>query len=170
MMISDRYMAPESWNHFIRTHLYPDVSLPSYVINSQWSMDYPPVSAFCKKYSVSLQAILTALFERAVRSYHKGAIDAMPLAAYVPVNTRRSPFALPSHKNSVFYPAICVVWSLSRSSRLSLKTSSTVKLSLLLLSSPQRPRLSTAHSLKSPILLLSNQTSLQTSQSRHSPT
>ena len=109
MMISDRYMAPESWNHFIRTHLYPDVSLPSYVINSQSSMDYPPVSAFCKKYSVSLQAILTALFERAVRSYHKGAIDAMPLAAYVPVNTRRSPFALPSHKNSVFYPAICVV-------------------------------------------------------------
>ena len=100
---------PATWDNIVEFKLYPPVSLPSHVVNTQWSTDYSCFSAFCLKHKVSLQAILMAMISQAVRRFHKGAIDDLPLIAYIAVNTRRSPSAIPSHSSSAFYPGVGLV-------------------------------------------------------------
>ena len=95
---------PKSWDNIIQIDLYPKVDLPSHVVLMRWSADLAPISAFCAKHKVSIQAIVMALSERAVREFNKGKIDpALPLAVNVPVNTRNNPDASPEFKNSVFF-------------------------------------------------------------------
>ena len=104
--IAENVKIPESWNHFIKMDLYPEVTLHSHAINTCWSAPLAPVDQFCKKHSVSVQALLMALHERTVRAYHQGRIDSVPLGIYIPVDTRHSPGALPQHRANLFYPSI----------------------------------------------------------------
>ena len=95
---------PESWNKFIEINLYPLPELPSYSINTQWDFDYESISKFCRKYNVTCQSILMAIYSQALRNYHKGKIDNIIIGCYTAVNTRKTKFATDKHKKSVFFP------------------------------------------------------------------
>ena len=101
---------PAVWKILQKCSLYPKVTLPSHVVNTQWSTDYAPISTFCSKHDVSVQAILMTMTARAIRNFHKGTIDDIPLVGFIPVNTRHSPSATPAHANSVFYPGAGIVY------------------------------------------------------------
>ena len=95
---------PKSWDKIIKIDLYPQVDLPSHSVNMRWSADLAPVSAFCAKHGVSIQAIVMTLSERAIREFNKGVIDpALPLVVNVPVNTRNNPDASLEFKKSIFF-------------------------------------------------------------------
>ena len=63
--IQNNIKMPESWNKLIEINLYPKVSLPSYIVNTQWDFDYPPISKFLRKIEVTPQALLMVIYQRA---------------------------------------------------------------------------------------------------------
>ena len=108
-ILTDRKV-PASWTRLKEMRLYPDVTLPSHVVNTRWSTDYASVSAFCEKHKVTVQAIDMALMERAIRQYNKGKIaESEEIAVNVQVNTRRNPDAAEEHKKTIFYPGTAPV-------------------------------------------------------------
>ena len=108
--ITSNIHPPTSWEKLVPYKMNPPVELPSHVICMHWRYDYAPVARFCRKHNVTVQGVLMAIQERAYRSYHKGAIDSLPLAAYVPVDIRRSPYASEAgRKSMLFFPNSGVV-------------------------------------------------------------
>ena len=96
---------PETWKRLVPYKMNPPVELPSHVVCTHWRHSYAPVSKFCRKHNVTMQGVLMAIQERGYRTYHKGAIDAMPLAAYVPVDVRRSKYTTEvGRKSLIFFP------------------------------------------------------------------
>ena len=51
--IQNNIKMPESWNKLIEYNLYPKVDLPSYIVNTQWDFDYPPISKYLRKIGVT---------------------------------------------------------------------------------------------------------------------
>lgn len=82
---------PASWSRLVPYKMNPDVALPSHVVCRHWRRPLAPVAAFCRRRGVTVQGVLIALVARAYRAYHRGALDARELAAYVPVDVRRAP-------------------------------------------------------------------------------
>lgn len=97
---------PASWARLVPCRMNPPVALPSHVVCLHWRHPYAPVAAFCRHHGVTVQGVLIAAQERAYRAYHRGALDALPLAAYVPVDVRRTPFAMDAARRSaLFFPS-----------------------------------------------------------------
>jgi len=70
------------------------INPPSHVVNPQWDVSYKPISKFCRKYGINPQAILMAIQNEAIRIFNKGKIDDdFPIAVYIPVDNRNSPYA-----------------------------------------------------------------------------
>lgn len=91
----------------------PSVTLPSHVINPQWEVDYPPISKFCRKHGITPQSILMAIQNDAIRIFNQGKfnneIDTIPIAVYIPVDNRHSPYATKLLKNSLFFSHVGIV-------------------------------------------------------------
>jgi len=84
----------------------PLVSIPSHSINPQWNVDYSPINKFCKKHKVTPQSILMAIQNEAIRKFHQGKYDDMPIAMYIPVDNRHTPYATELFKKSIFFSHI----------------------------------------------------------------
>lgn len=84
--IQDNISMPESWNKLIDINLYPKVSLPSYIISTQWDFKYPPISKYLRKINVTPQALLMTIYQRALRKYHEGKIDDLTLGVHTHMN------------------------------------------------------------------------------------
>lgn len=85
------------------TPLNPPVELPSHIINPQWDVAYPPISKFCRKHSVSPQAILMAIQNEAIRSYNKGKYDNIPIGVQIAIDGRNTSYASELFKKSLFF-------------------------------------------------------------------
>lgn len=108
--VSSHIHPPRSWERLVPYKMNPAVALPSHVVCLHWRHRYAPVSAFCRRHGVTVQGVLMAIQERGYRAFHQGAIDAMPLAAYVPVDVRRSQYASArGRRSALFFPNSGVV-------------------------------------------------------------
>ena len=94
---------PKSWDKFEEMNLYPMPKLPSYSINIQWDFEYEPISKFCRKYNVTCQSILMAIYENTLLNYNLLDSNCI-LGCYTPVNTRKSKYATDKYKKNVFFP------------------------------------------------------------------
>ena len=102
---------PESWDKLTKHKLFPKVELPSHVVNLQWDYDYAPVSAFCHKYGVTVQGILSASQSLALWEYHRGELDSVPLAVYITVDCRRSKYATKAMKEGAFFSRAGIIFA-----------------------------------------------------------
>lgn len=87
----------------LQAELNPSITRPSHVIQPQWEVPYSPISSFCRKYEVTPQAIVMAIQNEALRSYHKGKYDDIPLIIFCPVDNRKYPYATELFKKALFY-------------------------------------------------------------------
>ena len=102
-IINIGFKEPEAHFKAIHAELTPPITLPSHVIQPQWEVPYPPISAFCKKHKVTCQAIIIAIQNEAIRLYHKGKFDDIPLFSFTPVDNRKNPYATELLKKSLFF-------------------------------------------------------------------
>ena len=101
--IKNNISMPESWNKLIEINLYPKVALPSYIINTQWDFDYPPISKALRKINVTPQALLMTIYQRALRKYHKGKIDNLTLGAHTHINCQQTKYSNETFKKMPFF-------------------------------------------------------------------
>ena len=101
--IRNNISMPESWNKLIEINLYPKVDLPSYIMNTQWDFNYPPISKFLRKINVTPQALLMTMYQRALRKYHGGKIDNLILGAHTHINCQRTKYCNELFKKLPFF-------------------------------------------------------------------
>ena len=101
--IADNISMPESWNKLIEINLYPKVTLPSYIVNTQWNFNYPPISKYLRKINVTPQALLMTIYQRALRKYHQGKIDNLTLGVHTHINCLNTKYCKEKFKNYIFY-------------------------------------------------------------------
>lgn len=101
--IKNNISMPESWNKLIEINLYPKVSLPSYIVNTQWDFDYPPISKSLRKINVTPQALLMTIYQRALRKYHEGKIDNLILGAHTHINCQGTKYSNETFKKFPFF-------------------------------------------------------------------
>ena len=82
--------------------MYPKVALPSYIENSQWDFDYPPISKFLRKIGVTPQALIMVMYQRALRKYHEGKIDNLTLGYYTPMICQNTKYCNDIFKKFLF--------------------------------------------------------------------
>ena len=97
------FVEPEINFKAIHAELNPPITRPSYVVHPQWEVAYAPISDFCRKYNVTAQAIVMAIQNEALRAYHKGKYDDIPLILFCPVDNRKYPYATELFKKALFY-------------------------------------------------------------------
>ena len=101
--IQNNIKMPESWNKLIEYNLYPKVDLPSYIVNTQWDFDYPPISKFLRKIGVTPQSLLMVMYQRALRKYHEGKIDKIGLGFHTHINCQRTKYCKDIFKKFAFF-------------------------------------------------------------------
>jgi len=87
----------------LQAELNPPITRPSHVVHPQWEVPYAPISKFCRKYNVTAQAIVMAIQNKALRAYHKGKYDNIPLIIFSPVDNRKYQYATDLFKKSLFF-------------------------------------------------------------------
>ncbi len=97
------FQEPEINFKAIHAELNPPVSRPSHVIQPQWEVPYAPISTFCRKYGVTAQAIVMAIQNEALRVYHKGKYDEIPIILLCPVDNRKYSYVTEIFKRALFY-------------------------------------------------------------------
>ena len=97
------FIEPEVDFKAINVELNPPITRPSHVIHPQWEVPYAPISSFCRKYGVTAQAIIMAIQNEALRAYHKGKYDDIPLFLFSPVDNRKYPYATELFKKALFF-------------------------------------------------------------------
>lgn len=97
------FKEPEINFKAIHAELNPPITRPSHVIQPQWEVPYAPISTFCRKYGVTAQAIVMAIQNEALRVYHQGKFDDIPLILFCPVDNRKYPYATELFKKALFY-------------------------------------------------------------------
>ena len=102
-IIKKGFVEPEINFKAIHAELNPPITRPSHVIHPQWEVAYAPISDFCRKYNVTAQAIVMAIQNEALRAYHKGKYDDIPLILFCPVDNRKYPYATELFKKALFY-------------------------------------------------------------------
>lgn len=83
--------------------LFPPFEMPSHIINIQWDVPYPPISKFCRKHGITPQAFLMAIQNEAIRIYHKGKLDDIPIGIHIAVDNKGSKYATELFKKALFY-------------------------------------------------------------------
>lgn len=83
--------------------LFPDLELPSHLINIQRDVPYPPISKFCRKHGITPQAFLMAVQNEAIREFHKGEYDNIPIGIHIAVDNKASQYATELFKKSLFF-------------------------------------------------------------------
>lgn len=109
-IISKGFVEPEVNFKSLSVELNPPITRPSHVIQPQWEVPYGPISTFCRKHGVSPQAIVMAVQNDALRAYHKGKYDDIPLIVLCPVDNRRYPYATELFKKALFYSHVGCVY------------------------------------------------------------
>ena len=94
---------PQSWNKLIEINLYPKVTLPSYIVNTQWDFDYAPISKALRKINVTPQALLMTIYQRALRKYHEGKIDNLILGVHTHINCQSTKYSNDIFKKLPFF-------------------------------------------------------------------
>ena len=109
--ITDKKISDPYGNFNIKkVKINPPVSVPSHVVNPQWDVSYKPISKFCRKYGITPQAILMAIQNEAIRIFNKGKIDDdLPIAVYIPVDNRNSPYTSELFKKSLFFSHVGII-------------------------------------------------------------
>lgn len=97
------FIEPEVDFKALNVELNPPITRPSHVIHPQWEVPYAPISSFCRKHSVSPQAIIMAIQNEAIRAYNKGKYDDIPLFIFSPVDNRKYPYATELFKKAMFF-------------------------------------------------------------------
>jgi len=88
----------------------PKITVPCSNINPQWSVPYPPISKFCRKYNVTPQGVLMAIQNEANRLFNQGKYDEYPIPIYIPVDTRKLPYSTDTLKKSLFFSRVgCIM-------------------------------------------------------------
>jgi len=88
----------------------PKITVPCCNINPQWSVPYPPISKFCRKHSVTPQAVLMAIQNEGNRLFNEGKYDEYPIPIYIPVDTRNLSYSTDILKKSLFYSRVgCIM-------------------------------------------------------------
>jgi len=100
---SQGFKEPEIDFKAIHAELNPPVTRPSHVIQPQWEVPYAPISKFCRKYGVTAQSIVMAIQNEALRVYHQGKFDDIPIILFCPVDNRKYPYATELFKKALFY-------------------------------------------------------------------
>ena len=100
---SQGFQEPEINFKALPAELNPPITRPSHVVHPQWEVDYAPISSFCRKHGVTAQAIVMAIQNEALRAYHKGKYDQIPLILFCPVDNRKYPYATELFKKALFY-------------------------------------------------------------------
>ena len=100
---SQGFKEPEINFKALQAELNPPITRPSHVIQPQWEVPYAPISTFCRKYGIRPQAIVMAVQNIALRAYHKGKYDNIPLIIFCPVDNRKYPYATDLFKKALFY-------------------------------------------------------------------
>ncbi|ORX45062.1 hypothetical protein BCR36DRAFT_333845 [Piromyces finnis] len=100
---SQGFQDPEINSKAIYAELNPPITRPSHVIQPQWEVPYAPISTFCRKHGVTAQAIVMAIQNEALRVYHQGKYDDIPIALMCPVDNRKYPYATELFKRALFY-------------------------------------------------------------------
>ena len=100
---SQGFKEPEINFKALPAELNPPITRPSHVIQPQWEVPYTPISTFCRKYGVTPQAIVMSVQNIALRAYHKGKYDDIPLIIFCPVDNRKYPYATELFKKALFY-------------------------------------------------------------------
>ena len=111
--VKNNITMPESWNKLIEINLYPKVSIPSYIINTQWNFEYPPISKFLRKINVTPQALLMVIYLRALRKYHEGKIDNLCIGFHTHINCQRTKYCKDIFKKFVFFQTagVCIIFA-----------------------------------------------------------
>ena len=102
-IIKKGFVEPEINFKALQVELNPPIARPSHVIHPQWDVPYGPISSFCRKYGVTPQAIVMAIQNEALRAYHKGKIDNIPLILFCPVDNRKYPYSTELFKKALFF-------------------------------------------------------------------
>jgi len=100
---SQGFVEPEINFKALPAELNPPITRPSHVVHPQWEVPYAPISTFCRKHGVTAQAIVMAIQNEALRAYHKGKYDQIPLILFCPVDNRKYPYATELFKKALFY-------------------------------------------------------------------
>ena len=100
---SKGFVEPDINFKALSIELNPIITRPSHVIHPQWEVPYAPISKFCRKYGVTAQAIVMAIQNEALRAYHHGKIDNIPLILFSPVDNRKYPYATELFKKCLFF-------------------------------------------------------------------
>ena len=102
-IIKKGFVEPEINFKALQVELNPPITRPSHVIHPQWDVPYGPISSFCRKYGVTAQAIVMAIQNEALRAFHKGKIDNIPLILFCPVDNRKYPYSTELFKKALFF-------------------------------------------------------------------
>lgn len=102
-IIKKGFVEPEVFSKAIQVELFPSITRPSHYMHPQWEVAYAPISAFCRKYNVTAQPIVMAIQNEALRAYHKGKYDDIPIIVFCPVDNRKYPYATELFKKALFY-------------------------------------------------------------------
>ena len=102
-IIKKGFVEPEIYFKVLQIELNPPITRPSHVIHPQWEVPYAPISSFCRKHSVTAQAIVMAIQNEALLAYHKGKFDDIPLILFCPVDNRKYPYATELFKKALFF-------------------------------------------------------------------
>ena len=97
------FIEPEINFKALPAELNPPIERPSHVVHPQWEVEYAPIAIFCKKYGVTPQSIVMAVQNDALRAYHKGKYDNIPLIIFCPVDNRKYPYATELFKKAMFF-------------------------------------------------------------------
>jgi len=107
---SQGFVEPEIDFKAIHAELNPPITRPSHVIHPQWEVPYAPISKFCRKYGITAQAIVMAIENEALRTYHKGKYDTLPLILLSPVDNRKYPYATELFKKALFFSHVGCIY------------------------------------------------------------
>ena len=101
--IQNNISMPNSWNKLIDINLYPKIELPSYIVNTQWNFNYPPISKFLRKIGVTPQSLLMIIYQRALRKYHGNKIDNLTIGFHTHINCQNSKYSKEIFKKLPFF-------------------------------------------------------------------
>jgi hypothetical protein len=100
---------PEKWLEIPFRKIIPDLEIDKntnfeniYYINQHYVFDYKKIQNFCKKYKISVQAMLITMLSRATRKFYNLSDDT-PIFNYTPCDSRQSNLANDYLKNREFF-------------------------------------------------------------------
>jgi len=93
---------PKTWYEINELSILPKISGKINYVTIHNIYDYPPISKFCEKNNVTVQAMLIAMASRAARKFNNLPKET-PIWNYTPCDARSSSYATETFKNQKFF-------------------------------------------------------------------